>query len=531
MARQGSPSLLARLAPDQLAAATAPPGPILCIAPAGSGKTTTLLARLTWRIATGADPATVCALTFNRRAADELRGRLAPLLEELGQPPDAVRVRTFHALGREVLVTAGLRVEPLVERAALLAEVSGGRLSAGSLRALDDAIARLKLEVGLSRAAAGERLETARRAGQEPDPRLVAFVAYEEALAARGALDHDDLVRGAIELLDTDPGVLGAWQARCRVLLVDEVQDLDRSQWRLARLLASARDDLFLVGDDDQTIYAWRLADARRMLGLARELPGLRRIHLETNYRCPAEVVARAVHLVGHNVERFAKRVLPGPEAAGRLVLAPDPGDDVARARRLLATWAGTLDRPGPPASHAILARTNAELAPFAAIALERGVPYQADDDGLRLEDADLPDLTPETLAAWRAALAPGVTLDAALEMARTRRSALRRADARLVLATAHATKGLEFDVVACVGLDEGRFPSARSLAEAADPARALEEERRLAYVAWTRARRELWLVYDPGAPSPFLREAFEPEELAWAELREPSGWPSVLRA
>jgi superfamily I DNA/RNA helicase len=115
--------------------------------------------------------------------------------------------------------------------------------------------------------------------------------------------------------------------------------------------------------------------------------------------------------------------------------------------------------------------------------------------------------------------------------MARARRSALRRADARLVLATAHATKGLEFDVVACVGLDEGRFPSARSLAEAADPARALEEERRLAYVAWTRARRELWLVYDPGAPSPFLREAFEPEELAWAELREPSGWPGVLRA
>jgi DNA helicase-2/ATP-dependent DNA helicase PcrA len=88
-----------------------------------------------------------------------------------------------------------------------------------------------------------------------------------------------------------------------------------------------------------------------------------------------------------------------------------------------------------------------------------------------------------------------------------------------------HGTKGLEFGVVACIGLDDGRFPSARTLAEAEDPVRALEEERRLAYVAWTRARRSLILVYDPGAPSRFLLEAFDPPELerAWRS-REPTG-------
>jgi len=96
----------------------------------------------------------------------------------------------------------------------------------------------------------------------------------------------------------------------------------------------------------------------------------------------------------------------------------------------------------------------------------------------------------------------------------RARLARLRRDDAALTLATAHATKGLEFDHVAVIGLDEGRFPSARSVAEAEDPARALEEERRLAYVAWTRARRSLTLVYDPDAPSTFLREAFEPWEI-----------------
>jgi len=91
----------------------------------------------------------------------------------------------------------------------------------------------------------------------------------------------------------------------------------------------------------------------------------------------------------------------------------------------------------------------------------------------------------------------------------------LRRDDANLTLATAHATKGLEFDHVAVIDMDATRFPSARTLADSAEPGRALEEERRLAYVAWTRARRSLFLVFDPEAPSPFLAEAFDPAELA----------------
>ena len=106
------------------------------------------------------------------------------------------------------------------------------------------------------------------------------------------------------------------------------------------------------------------------------------------------------------------------------------------------------------------------------------------------------------------------------VEAVRDRRAALahlRRDDAALTLATAHSTKGLEFDHVAVVDMDDGRFPSQRTLDDADDPGRALEEERRLAYVAWTRARRSLTLVYDPAAPSTFLREAFSPEELSAA--------------
>jgi DNA helicase-2/ATP-dependent DNA helicase PcrA len=117
-------------------------------------------------------------------------------------------------------------------------------------------------------------------------------------------------------------------------------------------------------------------------------------------------------------------------------------------------------------------------------------------------------------LIGWAVGLPPGAALEAAIAAARARLARLRRPDAALTLATAHATKGLEWDHVAVIGMTEGRFPSARSLAEAADPVRALEEERRLAYVAWTRARRSLALVYDPAAPSPFLLEAFDAVEL-----------------
>ena len=144
-----------------------------------------------------------------------------------------------------------------------------------------------------------------------------------------------------------------------RHLLVDEAQDLDRAQLRLALLLAAPANRIFLVGDDDQSIYGWRLADVRRLLGLADEaLPGLTRVDLETNYRCPAVVLERAVRLIEHNVERFDKVIRAGPNAAGRLVLAPSAADDVDRAAAVLASW------PDDGGTRAVLARTNRELAP-----------------------------------------------------------------------------------------------------------------------------------------------------------------------
>jgi DNA helicase II / ATP-dependent DNA helicase PcrA len=518
---------LSRLAPDQRAAAMAPPGPVLCVAPAGSGKTTTLVARICWRIAIGADPATVCAVTFNRRAAEELRERLDAALAEQGVAAAGVQVRTFHALGRRILREAGVDVTRLADRMSVIERLAGGPLPPPAMRILDDAFTRLTLDP--------ER-------GPPPTEVHVhaAYAAYRAALAADDMIDMDDLVAGAVRVLREDAGALATWRGRARVLLVDESQDLDRTQLELALLLAGESRDIFLVGDDDQTIYAWRLADVRRILDLAARLPGLRRVDLTTNYRCPPEVVRRAGRLVEHVTERFRKRIDAAPRATGTLVLAPDPGDEVARARLLLGAWYGR-----EPGGYAILARTNSQLAPYVAIAVERGIPFRVEQDGLTLDDPAIDLLLDEVardhrddeslllrLAAamgsgtgrrgevgrvvlgWAAAHATLESLRSAIARAREARTTLRDRPDALVLATAHGTKGLEFDHVAVVGMDDGVFPSARSVAEAPDPARALDEERRLAYVAWTRARQELVLVYDPDAPSIFMREAFSMDEL-----------------
>jgi len=538
---------LARLAPDQRAAATAPPGPVLVVAPAGSGKTTTLVTRVAWLVDGGADPRTVTVVAFNKRAAEELVERLDAALEPLGASASGeggVRVRTFHALGREVLAEAGVDVTALADRDAVVRAL-WPEMPAADRGRLDLAFSRLKLDLRVS----PDEVAADEAAG----PVARAWVAYENALRDDGEIDFDDFVLRALRLLEADGATLARWRGRCAELLVDEAQDLDRTQLDLAVLLAGDRRNVTLVGDDDQTVYGWRLADVRRVLSLAAALPGLRRVDLETNYRCPPPVVARAVRLVEHNNERFAKRIVAGPKNAGRLVLAPDASDDVIRVARAMASW------PDDGSTRAVLARTNRELLVPVVVAVDRGWAFRAPDLALPIEDARLdrlldraadanqphplvalahlraecraaelaqppenPDEPTEAdlataLLGWAAPLPSLDALRDAVTRFRERLHDLRRDDAPLTLATAHGTKGLEWDHV--VVLADG-FPGRRSISDATEPERALEEERRLAYVAWTRARRSLTLLFDPAAPSRFLLEGFDADELGLGERR-----------
>ena len=579
--REALEALLARLSPDQFAAATAPPGPILCVAPAGAGKTTTLVARVAVRVADGAPPERIRAVTFNRRAASELRERLDATLVPFGVAPGTVPVSTFHALGLEILRDGGRAPTGIVDRAGVLRRLWPDAPRAARA-ALDDAITRAKLDPG---------------AGAMPEALREPAATYAALLLSSGAVDLDDLVAGALALLRSDAAHLARWRARCAELLVDEVQDVDATQLELALTLAGSAARILFVGDDDQSIYGWRLADVRRILTLDDRLPGLRRFDLVTNRRCPAPVVARAVRLIERNEERFAKSVRARDGATGRIVLVPEGGDEVETLLGVARGWPET-------GTQAILARTNRELLAGLAVALELEIPFRAErlpqlatdpridaileaahDADPRLPDvvrllhgaavaqaagsaaevstapgvaavvsgAAMPvadgaavpgaaDLVGEAgdeaaeaaapypslvaaVVAWtiREGSLPAVT--SAIDRTRERLQRLSRDDARLTLATAHATKGLEFDDVVVIGMTAGRFPSARSVSDAADPRRALEEERRLAYVAWTRARRSLTLVFEAADPSPFLLEAFDPGELAGAPAHSaPSG-------
>jgi DNA helicase II / ATP-dependent DNA helicase PcrA len=527
--------ILGALDPDQRAAATLPDGPAQIIAPAGSGKTTTMVARLAVLLARGVDPARICVVTFNRDAALDLAARVAGRLGEQAPRAAEIEIRTLHALARQVLLDAGEGTTILADRLPLLR-------AARRRHAADDAPVPLPDAAQLDTWLSAWKVE--RRAPPPEAERVLRT--YEDLLRARGAVDFDDLVVRAGELLQTDPALRLRWQARFEHVCVDEFQDVDAAQLRLVRLLAAPQDNLFVVGDDDQTIYAWRLADVRRILRFASDYPTARRVTLATNYRCPTSVVEASSRMVAINRERFAKPIR-SPDG-----LAVDPRS-ISAISSADPTWPETAARMAAVEDRAgrtlcFLSRTRGELTPLLLALVRSGIRHTAavpplveakplldlvvaaragDDRGhpfhvlrrLRatrgwvrgspsgdaLADDDHAAL--DALLGWAAGFRTVESFCDAFAAARSRIAGLRDPDAPVELATVHASKGREWETVVLVGFEADRIPNRRSIVDADDPARVMEEERRLAYVAVTRATRRLILAFDPARPSPFLAE------------------------
>jgi DNA helicase II / ATP-dependent DNA helicase PcrA len=530
-------AIVASLDREQRAAALLPDGPAQVIAPAGSGKTTALVARLGVLLARGVRPESIAVVTFNRDAALELAARIGRKLGHVAPGVERIEVRTLHALARQILLDAGLPARPINDRLPLLrAAVRRARLERSpeadpipELATLDTLLSAWKIE-----------------GRPPPEPARAALEVFASLMAARGAIDFDDLVVLAVDALSADTPLRARWQARFSHLCVDEFQDVDAAQLRLVQLLAEPEQNLFVVGDDDQTIYAWRLADVRRILDFERHYPTARRVHLATNYRCPPPVVVLGARLIAVNRERFAKRIVAGRGAPSV------PGASVSLVSTAARDWndwlavhAASEARRGR--TICFLARTRSELAPVtmalvrAGVAHTTGVPALVEAASVKTlvaAAAELPEGVPPFEALLRLRAARGwrrtdgndllgddehAALDALLgwatgfrtlaafleahDAAFARLRSLRRADAPVELVTVHGAKGREWQTVVVLGMEEDRFPSRRALAEAADPVRAIEEERRLAYVAVTRARERLLLAFDPARPSLFLSE------------------------
>ena len=528
--------ILATLDAEQRAAATLPDGPAQIIAPAGSGKTTTMVARLAVLLARGVAPESICVVTFNREAAADLADRVARRLGPLVPDATRIEIRTLHALSLRILQDAGDRRELVADRLPLLRAARRRVATAVPIDVLPDPGT---LDGWLSAAKVEGR--------PIPDAGQAAIAAYSDLLAARGAIDFDDLVVLAAQRLGGDPRLRMRWQARFRHVCVDEFQDVDAAQLRLVELLAAPEDNLFVVGDDDQTIYAWRLADVRRILAFGERHPTARRVMLATNYRCPRVVVERSAALIAVNRERFVKPIRPPPGVPATHAITamaahtPDWPDHVATLLRTEAA-AGR--------SACVLARTRTELVPVMLALVRAGVPHRYPapaivesasvlaildaarrwsagdarhpfhvlraaraalgwDRGQPSGDllADEEHAAIDALLGWSVAFRALPPFLAAFDAMRERLAALRDPTSLVELATAHGAKGREWQTVVVIGFEDGRMPNARSLADAEDPGRALEEERRLAYVALTRATRRLVLAFDPQRPSPFLAD------------------------
>jgi len=542
---------------EQRAAAVLPDGPAQVLAPAGSGKTATLVARIGVLISAGVPAARILVVTFNRDAAAELGRRIS---SRLGLVPrnDGPEVRTLHALARQIVLDAGAPARLVADRLPILR--SARRQVAATLPADAHLPPAEELDSAVSTAILEGR--------QHPHPVSDVVEAYRRLLAIRGATDFDLLLSDALAILHRDAARRSRWQGRFRHILVDEFQDVDATQVELVGLLAEPERNLFVVGDDDQTIYAWRLADVRRILEFPVRYPDARRIILETNYRCPPAVVAAADRLIATNRERVPKRLRAAATPRGDRVVpimswalrGPDAIDELAAALPGWAAQAGRL---------AVLTRTRAELAPLALALLRGDVPHTTSiptpleaesvhallgDLGADPSAAPLPALlAARARRGWRrgdendrigeddhAALDAAIgwavghrrtdSYLAAFADAKARLASLRVPDAAIELATVHGAKGREWPTVVVLGMEVDRFPNRRAVVEAIDPVRAVEEERRLAYVAVTRCRRNLVLAYDPDRASPFVAELMGRSDSARSPAYRPTSGAAVSR-
>ncbi|MBI5524498.1 MAG: UvrD-helicase domain-containing protein [Desulfarculus sp.] len=424
-------------------------GHLILRAGPGTGKTRLLVARAASLLGEGLAPERLQLVTFTRKAAAELAERLGA-----ASPEAAAGVGTFHSLGRQVLGQVLDRPLQVLDEEARLALVG-----------------RLAKKAGLKAGYLASALTLAKQRMEDPaEPALRPwFRAYQEALEREGVLDLDDLVRRAALALLAQPDLARAWQERLDHLLVDEYQDVNPAQVALIKALCGPATQVAAIGDPDQAIYGFRGAESRLFARFSQDFAGARALALTRNYRSTASILAAAQALISAQPDPTRPN-LEAQAGAGPLPLhahLPSPEAEAQWVAGKVVELLGGLDSRQVEAGEgktgggyaagevAVLYRLHAQ-APIIAEALERaGVPVQV---------------------AAQEPLAETDPLDFKAQ--------------RVSLLSMHAAKGLEFPVVFVTGLEEGLLP----YQPPERPASPLDEERRLLYVALTRARQRLYL-------------------------------------
>ncbi len=440
----------------------------------------------------GTVPEQILLSTFTNRATREFKGRLAGLL---GGSVGRLNIGTLHSIGARLLrgyapyigYPNDFRIIPtpgsqnIIKR--LLKNNYGCLQTLGSV-VLESTINRYK-----------DRLippDGVEKAACNPIEVAIAqlYGEYQQYLREKKAMDFADLISNSIVLLQSYPEV--SPEVGLQHILVDEFQDTNAAQFTMIKLLLGESRNLTVVGDIDQSIYAFRGADHQIMCNFQNHYPDATQLSLGENYRCPGNIVTAAAGIVTHNRNRIAHH-LSTCNPPGELIVhisATDETDEAAKVAQQIQT---ILRRTNIPAHEiAVLYRTNTQSKAIAERLAVSGLPYY---------------LTPEYSGE------PGKEEGSDHE--------------GVQLLTIHSAKGTEYEVVFLIGVEENLLPHWRALNDSVDFMASLEEERRLLYVAMTRAKKMLYLssarnrVTPTGrelisAPSRFLREIPEHLMVRW---------------
>jgi ATP-dependent DNA helicase Rep len=302
-------SFMQGLNPPQREAVLHAQGPLLVLAGAGSGKTRVIVEKIAHLIQSKHYPAKrIAAITFTNKAAKEMRERVGKRIK--GDAADGLTICTFHALGLKLLqiehaklgLKRGFSVFDSDDSHAQMKDLMPGA-KPDAVQAMQGLVSRAK-NAGLSP-------EEAIAAAQSPREREAAqlYAKYQQRLTTFNAVDFDDLIRLPVQLLESDEDCRLGWRERIGYLLVDECQDTNDAQYRLLKAIAGEKGHFTCVGDDDQSIYAWRGANPENLSQLGKDYPALRIVKLEQNYRCSNRVLRAANTLIANNPHEHLKKL------------------------------------------------------------------------------------------------------------------------------------------------------------------------------------------------------------------------------
>jgi DNA helicase II / ATP-dependent DNA helicase PcrA len=375
------PSLLDQLNPQQRLAAETTEGPVLILAGAGTGKTRAITFRMANLIANGTSADSILAVTFTNKAAEEMRNRVSDLLLRAGVPPSQPWLSTFHSLCARLLrreaPSAGLPRDFAIYDDD--DQLSAVKLAMSKLAIDDDSLTPRNILSRISYAKNhGQAPEHLRGEAINQESRRVAdvYAEYEKLLHQSKALDFDDLLLRSARLLREATPVREKWQNRFQYIHVDEYQDTNRVQYELMRLLTNPnRQNVCVVGDEDQSIYRWRGADVSILMSFSRDFPNAKIIKLERNYRSTQQILDAAGAVVANNPDRLGKS-LSAENGAGTN-LRYFEGRDAQAEAEFVAQELDALLTEDSSQTCAVEYRTNFQSRAFEEAFRRRGIRYK----------------------------------------------------------------------------------------------------------------------------------------------------------